>query len=375
MAYCTSTQLAQLGAIMACLKVVLGLLLITRIDLASGLLLSPAASEKGTPADAMISARHEETTCCYRSPTPQGIKGREQKKCGAFSTQEDLSSFALEHVGSFFGKHKNAMSSLALELVGANGSEYTCHGADCKGRWHSRLCGSDFPETGATMVGLVRLSNVAELIHQVIEDDVPGAFAELGVWRGGTCIFASHAFSHDKKKGSNDRSIHVFDAFDKLPGYGSSSDYLANSEASVRARFEQFQAMGPAVHFHVGLFKDTTKEFRAANRLENKRIAILRVDGNFYDSYSDAMYDMYDYIPVGGFVIFDDVVTHRAVLRFWNDFKADQNISEELVRIDEHSAFFRKATNTIIDQSKRRPPQDANLRTSEFYDAEKTAEA
>lgn len=355
---------------MACLKVVLGLLLITRIDLASGLLLSPAASEKGTPADAMISARHEDTTCCYRWPTPQGIKGCKKHlggafttvhdhKCGAFSTHDDLASFALEHIGSFFGPHKHAMSSLALELVGANGSEYTCHGQDCSG-WHSRLCGLDWPETGATMVGLVRLSNVAELIHQVIEDDVPGAFVELGVWRGGTCIFASHAFSHDRKKGPNDRSIHVFDAFDKLPGYGGDSDYLANSEASVRTTFEQFQAMGPSVHFHVGLFKDTTPTFRAANRLEDKRIAILRVDGNFYDSYSDAMYDMYEYVPVGGFVIFDDVVSHLAVLRFWNDFKADQHISEELVRIDDGSAFFRKATNTIIDHSKRRPPQDCN---------------
>ena len=35
-----------------------------------------------------------------------------------------------------------------------------------------------------------------------------------------------------------------------------------------------------------------------------KSIAVLRVDGNFYDSYQDAMYYMYDFVSIGGIIIF-----------------------------------------------------------------------
>lgn len=34
---------------------------------------------------------------------------------------------------------------------------------------------------------------------------------------------------------------------------------------------------------------------------------MLRIDGNFYDSYQDALYYLYPLVPVGGWVIFDDI--------------------------------------------------------------------
>ena len=51
------------------------------------------------------------------------------------------------------------------------------------------------------------------------------------------------------------------------------------------------------------------------------------------------------------------VKTH---LKCWTDFKRDQNIKEELVRIDKHSAWFRKIEDVKVDQLKRLPPQDVN---------------
>lgn len=288
----------------------------------------------------------DDTACCFAQTCG----------AGAYETQGEIASFAMKHIGNFFNAE---MANLALSLIGANDSTYSCHGPHCGG-WHDRLCGDDWPETGSTMVGLVRMSNVASLIHRVIEDGVPGAYAELGVWRGGTCMFAEQAFRFDKKRDQNERIIHVFDAFDKLPGYGKNQDYLENSEASVRDLFAKMGALSPSVQFHVGMFKDTTKEYRATHQLGNTRIAILRIDGNFYDSYSDALYNMYEYVPIGGYVIFDDVMSHKAVMQCWKDFKAEQNIPEELVQIDKHSAFFQKTKDTIIDQSKKHAAVDAN---------------
>ena len=76
--------------------------------------------------------------------------------------------------------------------------------------------------------------------------------------------------------------------------------------------------------------------------------------------HGKAMYTMYEDVPLGGIVIFDDVMSHPPVKRFWTDFKTDQNLPEELNRIDTHSAWFRKRVSTKIDQSKKRPPRDVN---------------
>ena len=87
---------------------------------------------------------------------------------------------------------------------------------------------------------------------------------------------------------------------------------------------------------------------------------MLRVDGNFYDSYQDAMYYMYESVPLGGIIIFDDVLSHRNVMRFWKHFKQEQGLVEKLVRIDGHSAWFRKKQEVVLDWKYYRAPQDVN---------------
>lgn len=224
---------------------------------------------------------------------------------------------------------------------------------------HKRLCGNDWPPFAFTMVGVVRIVNVAQLVASVHRANLVGDFAELGVWRGGTCIFTRRLF--DMLEPNNIRRVHVFDAFEALPGYGSKQSYLENAVSSVRSNFEAFSAMSPYVQFHVGLFQATTKAFRTAYRLDSTRLAILRIDGNFYDSYQDALYALYDYVPVGGYVIFDDVISHTAVMQCWTDFKADQQLPETLTRIDKHSAYFQKMVDIKVKQSLKRPNRDANL--------------
>jgi hypothetical protein len=53
-----------------------------------------------------------------------------------------------------------------------------------------RKGGDDWPPFGHTMVGHVRLHNIRDVLKAVVRNNVPGDFAELGVWRGGSCIYA-----------------------------------------------------------------------------------------------------------------------------------------------------------------------------------------
>ena len=74
------------------------------------------------------------------------------------------------------------------------------------------------------------------------------------------------------------------------------------------------------------------------------------------------MYYLYERVPVGGYVIFDDVMSHPAAMRFWNDFQADQGVVEKLIRIDLHSAYFRKTRGVKVNMTRMHAPQDANKR-------------
>jgi hypothetical protein len=43
-------------------------------------------------------------------------------------------------------------------------------------------------------------------------------------------------------------------------------------------------------------------------------LAVLRTDGNYYDSYQDALYHLYPRVSVGGCIIFDDIYNHVVVI-------------------------------------------------------------
>jgi len=221
-----------------------------------------------------------------------------------------------------------------------------------------RAAGADWPPLGYSMIGKARMENLRCAIAEVNRNQIRGSVVELGVWRGGAMMLAAAMVKESFGVDAEQRSIYLFDVFGTLKSgsYGSIQSFLDTSLEDVRSGFEYLGLDGPNIHYEVGLFKDTLPTWK--NRTDP--IAVLRVDGNFYDSYQDAMYYLYENVPVGGIVIFDDVQSHPNVMRLWRDFKAEQGLPEELVPIDMHSAWFRKTKQVQLDWKYFRPPQDAN---------------
>jgi hypothetical protein len=153
----------------------------------------------------------------------------------------------------------------------------------------------------------------------VVAAGVAGDIAELGVWRGGATIYAKAVLRVLGQEAQ--RKVHVFDAFRSLGGYssagqghpqGGAAAYLAVGEARVRRTFDNYGLLDDGVVFHRGLFSATAPAFRAAHPpggAASRALAVLRLDGNFYASYQDVLYALYELVPVGGYVIFDDVGT------------------------------------------------------------------
>jgi O-methyltransferase len=207
----------------------------------------------------------------------------------------------------------------------------------------ARETGLGWPVEAETMVGLRRLENIQSLIRTVIDEEVPGDWLEAGVWRGGASIFARAAL---EAYGDTERLVWVADSFAGLPKPSLEEDegvtlwkhdYLAVPLEEVQRNFARYGLLDERVRFLPGWFKDTLPSAPI------ERLAILRLDGDMYESTVDAL-RLYDKLSPGGYLIVDDygLPDCPGAKLAVDEFRAAHAITAPLVEIDWGSVFWRK---------------------------------
>jgi O-methyltransferase len=111
---------------------------------------------------------------------------------------------------------------------------------------------------------------------------------------------------------------------------------LAVPEAEVRANFERYGLLDDQVRFLPGWFKDTLHDAPI------DRIAVLRLDGDLYESTIQALDALYPRLSPGGFCIIDDYHGFKACRQAVTDYRARHGISAEIVDIDTCGVLWRK---------------------------------
>lgn len=213
-----------------------------------------------------------------------------------------------------------------------------------------RANGRDWPIKAETMIGLKRLDNIEHCIKSVIKDDVGGDLVETGVWRGGASIFMRAVL---KAEGEEGRTVWCADSFEGLPEpdiqkYPQDKDViwhkqslLAVSLEEVKANFRKYGLLDDRVKFLKGWFRDTL------HSAPMERIAVLRLDGDMYESTMDALCALYDRVEPGGFIIVDDYGIPEDTCRLAvDDFRSDRGITDEIVDIDGFGVFWRRSSQT-----------------------------
>jgi O-methyltransferase len=208
----------------------------------------------------------------------------------------------------------------------------------------ARERGADWPRRAHTMIGSKRLDNLQYCLETAIEDKVPGDFIETGVWRGGACIFARAVF---EVYAEFDRQVWVADSFSGLPppdaeaypaDKGDKHHRLTNlaiSAAEVRKNFERYGLLDERVRFLQGWFKDTLPTAPI------EKLAVLRLDGDMYESTIQAIEALYDKLSPGGFVIVDDYFLAPCAQAI-HDFRNARGIAAPIVDIDGMGSFWRR---------------------------------
>ena len=208
----------------------------------------------------------------------------------------------------------------------------------------ARAVGRDWPAQAETMIGLYRLENLQNCVTGVLEDGVPGDLIETGAWRGGACIFMRgmlRAFADTQ------RTVWVADSFQGLPHpdpvrYPADTgdphwafSELAVSLETVRANFLRYGLLDNQVRFLPGWFRDTLPSAPVS------QLAILRVDGDMYESTIVALRSLYSKLSPGGYVIIDDYGALASCRQAVTDFRNEAGIKAELQPIDWTGVFWR----------------------------------
>jgi O-methyltransferase len=209
-----------------------------------------------------------------------------------------------------------------------------------------RRQGLDWPRDAETMIGTLRLNNLHDCIKTVIADNVPGDFIETGVWRGGSCIFMRGALeAYDEPS----RVVWLADSFEGLPKPNADAypddradvhwthAELAISLEQVQANFARYGLLDERVKFLKGWFKDTLPTAPI------QRLALLRLDGDMYESTIQALDALYPKLSPGGFCIVDDYGAVPACKSAISDYRQTHDIGAPLHEIDWAGVYWRKA--------------------------------
>jgi len=223
----------------------------------------------------------------------------------------------------------------------ASQAPFTSKTFDSQAREH----GLDWPTHAHTMIGEKRLANLRHLTVSVLAKNVPGDFIETGVWRGGACILMRAVLS---AYGETDRKVWVADSFQGLPTANveqypedKDSDFhtyseLAISLEEVQSNFRSYGLLDDQVAFLKGWFKDTLPTAPV------KQLALMRLDGDLYESTMDALTSLYPKLSENGYVIIDDYHVVPACKAAVHDYFRMKDIQPEIVDIDGVGVYWQK---------------------------------
>jgi O-methyltransferase len=184
-----------------------------------------------------------------------------------------------------------------------------------------------------TMTNNEKLYGLIQATRYIVRNKIPGDIVECGVWRGGSMQAAARTLL---EVGDTSRALYLFDTFEgmteptehdvrrdgrpaaELMEVKDKSTWLwaIASLDDVKAGFEQVPYPGDKLHYAVGKVEDTIPAELP------ERIAILRLDTDWYESTKHELEHAYSRLSPGGILIIDDYAHWEGSKKATDDFVA-----------------------------------------------------
>ncbi|MBI4947284.1 MAG: class I SAM-dependent methyltransferase [Bacteroidetes bacterium] len=217
-----------------------------------------------------------------------------------------------------------------------------------------------------TMLTYPRLVTLFQQVVFCERNKIEGCFVECGTWKGGAVGLMALA---NLKNNTIRRHIHLFDSFEGIPEpdelvdgaralnevrsvkgetkgrlvavknlYETFADGIGTLEINKKLMEEVIGYDKSFLHYHKGWFQDTVPK----DALTVGKIAILRLDGDWYASTKVCLDHLFDNVVSGGFVIIDDYGTYEGCKKAVDEFMQSKNIKSFLIHIDASARYFIK---------------------------------
>lgn len=163
-----------------------------------------------------------------------------------------------------------------------------------------------------------RRDMLALLLRTLVTRGVPGAFAEIGVYRGSTARLIHHY--------APERTLHLFDTFEGFTKAGAASE-SQDTGAAVRAaefantsleRVKATIGAGDTVHYHVGLFPASIPQ-----SLFKAQFAFAHLDADLYAPIRAGLDFFWPRMSPGGMALVHDYNSWPGARKAVDDFCAE----------------------------------------------------
>lgn len=218
------------------------------------------------------------------------------------------------------------------------------------------LAGDEFSELLSvirpyTMLSVERLRSLYEAAVRICRMDLPGNFLECGVAAGGSSALVSAVIARHSKR---PRMLYSLDTFEGMPppalvdthsgipadqtGWGTGT-----CAAPVESLLEACAKLGSTRHVRPikGLFQETLPKHRE----EIGSIALLHMDGDWFDSTMAILDNVYDQVEHGGFVQIDDYGHWEGCKKAIHEYESRMGYRFSLTRIDSTGASMEKTSD------------------------------
>jgi len=212
--------------------------------------------------------------------------------------------------------------------------------------------------------GILQVVNLETVVRDIESRGIDGAFVETGTYTGGASAYALRALLRLSK--SPLRDYWGFDSFEGMPtptvedgDHGSlwvfnkpmdkspvreRSEILTGHDVN-RADYDRclsyLRGTGyPLERLHLikGWFQNTLPKFKSSIG----PIAILRLDGDLYESTKVVFETLYDQVVPGGIIVIDDYGAFQGCRGATDEFLARRPTSVHLVYVDNSIRYFVK---------------------------------
>ena len=193
-----------------------------------------------------------------------------------------------------------------------------------------------------SMASQERILAVVNAVDYVIKAGVPGGFVECGVYKGGCSMAAAMTY---RRAGRTDVDLRLFDTFEGMPAATDADFYQKDgtpaeamfpkgeawcyaSDTEVRTNMERTGYPMDRVSLIKGKVEDTIPDAAP------DRIAVLRLDTDWYSSTRHEMEHLYPRLSPGGVLIIDDYGHWSGSQKAVDEYLAANDIALLLARTD-----------------------------------------